>query len=212
MTFSSSLVSSASPLILDTSVLINLHASMQGASILRAIPNDIYVPSQVVRELKHETSIENGEANFIDALLADGLVRAADLSNEEYDTLEKLVAGCSTLGDGEAATIALAATRDQIAVIDDGRGRTQALAMMNGDSLAWSLDLFLHPAVQTALGHSLVLEAVFLALRDGRMRVDDTHCDHVVGMIGVDKALGCTSLPNYKQRKIEWRKSLPLSS
>lgn len=204
MTFSSSLVSSASPLILDTSVLINLHASRQGASILRAIPNDILIPREVMRELEHEKSKENGEATFIHGLVADGIVGIADLTDGEYDDLERLVAGCTTLGDGEAATITLASSRKQIAVIDDGRGRTQALTTMSEASLAWSLDLFLHPAVQKSLEYSLTVDALYLALRDGRMRIHDAHCDHVVGLIGVDRALSCTSLPNYKQRKAEW--------
>jgi predicted nucleic acid-binding protein len=210
MTFSSSLGSSLSPLILDTSVLINLHASKHGTSILRAVPNEILVPSQVARELEHEkeTSKENDEARFVEAILAEELVRLAELSDDEYQLFERLIAGCTTLGDGEAATIALASARGQIAVIDDGRGRSQALAVMNEKSLAWSLDLFLHPAVHETIGHNLVAEALHFALRHGRMRIHDSHCDRVVGMIGVENALGCTSLPNYKQRKHAWKRSV----
>lgn len=51
MTFSNSLADGTKPLILDTSVLINLHASQRGEPILDALPNKILVPRQVIEEL-----------------------------------------------------------------------------------------------------------------------------------------------------------------
>lgn len=59
MTYLSSLIEDASPLVLDTSVLINLHASTYGARILAALPNHALVPSIVATELAHETSKAN---------------------------------------------------------------------------------------------------------------------------------------------------------
>ncbi|MGY4379505.1 putative nucleic acid-binding protein [Bradyrhizobium sp. i1.3.6] len=55
MSCSSSLIDIADPLILDTSVLINLHACKYGERILASIPNDVVVSEIVAGELEHET-------------------------------------------------------------------------------------------------------------------------------------------------------------
>ncbi len=58
------------PLVLDTSVLINLHACKYGERILAAIPSQILVPEIVAGELEHETSRTNGEHGFLYSLVA----------------------------------------------------------------------------------------------------------------------------------------------
>ena len=69
MSCSSSLSDITNPLVLDTSVLINLHACKYGERILAAIPNDILVPEIVAGELEHETSRRNGEHDFLYSLV-----------------------------------------------------------------------------------------------------------------------------------------------
>jgi len=205
MTFSSSLDDKPDPLILDTSVLINLHASARGAQILKALPNPVLVPELVAAELEHETSKENGEHRFIQALTTDGIVELSALADCECALYEKLVTGGNSLGDGEAATIAMAAARNHIAVVDERRGRKQAGRLVPAGNRAWSIDLILHPVVAKGLGREAQTEAVYLALRDGRMRVHEDHCDQVVGLIGVHRALNCTSLPGYRHRRRVWK-------
>jgi len=56
MTISSSLMNDETPLVLDTSVLINLHACTYGERILSALPHGIVIPQIVANELEHETS------------------------------------------------------------------------------------------------------------------------------------------------------------
>ncbi|WP_222005425.1 hypothetical protein [Rhizobium leguminosarum] len=80
MTYSNSLSDDTVPLILDTSVLINLHASRCGVDILTSIPNPIVVAKVVACELENETSRRNGEEAFLRALSAAGHVTLADLS------------------------------------------------------------------------------------------------------------------------------------
>lgn len=86
MSCSSSLIDIRAPLVLDTSVLINLHASKYGERILSAIPNDMVVPQIVAGELEHETSRRNGEYSFLHALVSGGLVTLANLTDAEYQT------------------------------------------------------------------------------------------------------------------------------
>lgn len=81
MTYSNSLSDDTVPLVLDTSVLINLHASRCGIDILTSIPNPIVVANIVAGELENETSRRNGEEAFLRALSAAGHVTLVDLSN-----------------------------------------------------------------------------------------------------------------------------------
>jgi predicted nucleic acid-binding protein len=206
MTYSSSLANDLTPLVLDTSVLINLHASTHGDRILGAFPNNILVPGIVAAELDHETSKTNGEYRFINGLAATGKVQIVSFDDREYEVFNSLVSGSSSLGDGEAATIAIASCRGHVPIIDERKGRQQAQTLLSGKSPGWSLDLFCHPQILKELGKKESIDALYLALRDGRMRIHEDHCDHVVSLIGVQRALDCHSLPGYKFRKQQWQK------
>ena len=113
-------------------------------------------------------------------------------------------AGPSSLDDGEAATIAIAITRNLYCLIDEKKGRACAMVSMCRKDLAWSLDLLRHPKVVSTLGSVQAVDALYMALRDGRMRIHEDHCDHVVNIIGPKRALDCRSLPGYKVRCLKW--------
>lgn len=204
MTYLSSFIDDASPLVLDTSVLINLHASIHGVRILAALPNAVLVPKIVATELEHETSKTNGEHQFIQELTTSKKIQIVNLSDQELEIYAKLLSVIPSLGDGEAATIAIAAYRNLLPVIDEKKGRLQAQAYCANKIPSWSLDLFCHPRVVAALGMTDALEALYLALSEGRMRIHEDHCDHVVSLIGFQRALQCNSLPGYKTRRQKW--------
>ena len=205
MNYSSSLANDLTSLVLDTSVLINLHASRHGGRILDSLPNEVLVPGIVVAEFQRDTNRAQGQHHFIQELIAARKVRVATLSESEYQEFDRLVSGSPSLGDGEAATIAVAAQRLLLPVIDDQRGRLRAQASCSGKRPAWSLDFFRHPEVVADLGTACASDALYLALRDGRMRIHEDHCDFVVSLIGVQQALECTSLPKYRERRDLWK-------
>ena len=198
MICSSSLTNDLTPLVLDTSVLINLHACSLGEQILTAIPNTISVPDIVAWELGHETSRINGEYQFLEGLLARGKVQPVSLSDAGWTIFEKLTSSPPFLGDGEAATIAIATTSAHLPVIDDAKGRRSTKALIGDRRAAWSLDLLVHPNAQEGLENNSYIEAIFLALRDGRMRIDEERCDAIVELIGMERALQCPS-PSWVQ-------------
>lgn len=200
MSCSSSLIDIADPLVLDTSVLINLHACKYGERILAAIPNDIVVPDVVAGELKHEVSRRNGEFTFLNSLIANGIATIANLTNAEYELFQMLTSTSPSLDDGEAATIAVAMTRYLLPVIDERRGRTRAEILSKARAPGWSLDLFRHPTAIAALGDQPAVEALYLALRDGRMRIPLESADGVVALIGMKRSRDCTCLPGYRER------------
>lgn len=208
MICSSSLADDLTPLVLDTSVLINLHACSLGEQILTAIPNTIVVPDIVVRELKHETSRINGEHQFLEDLLVRQKVRPVSLDDAGWAIFEKLTASPSSLGDGEAATIAIATTSAHRPVIDDAKGRKRTEALISKRTAAWSLDLLVHPKVREGLENDGYIEAIYLALREGRMRIDEERCDAIVELIGVERALHCPSLPGFKARRERWKREM----
>jgi len=198
MTFSSFLADDLRPLVLDTSVLINLHACTYGERVLTAITNDIVVPDLVARELEHETSRRNGDHSFLRGLIARGKVVEASMIEAEYELFATLSGGSPSLDDGEAATIAIAARRSFRAVVDERKGRVRAAAFMDGEEPGWSLDLLRHPSVVRSLGARLAADVVYLALRHGRMRIPAECGDEVVELIGRERALECSCLPNFK--------------
>ena len=205
VTYSSSLANILTTLVLDTSVVINLHASTYGNRILKALPNNILVPQTVAAELERESSKITSEGQFLEDLAATGNVRLVPMNEREYRVFENLVSGCPSLGDGEAATISIATCGHHCPIIDERKGRLQARALLSGLPPAWSLDLFRHPHVISALGTNHSVHALYLALREGRMRIHEDHCDHVVSLIGVERALECKSLPGFKMRRKGWQ-------
>ncbi|WP_457155372.1 DNA-binding protein [Mesorhizobium sp. P5_C1] len=198
MTFSSSLADDRRPLVLDTSVLINLHACTYGERVLTAIANGIVVSEIVAGELEHETGRKNGDHSFLHGLIAWGKVTVVGMTDREFELFATLTAGSPSLDDGEAATISIAASRRFRAVIDERKGRARAASLMNGEEPGWSLDLLRHPRVLQSLDELQATDAVYLALRHGRMRIPAQCGDYVVELIGRTRALECSCLPNFR--------------
>lgn len=200
MNCSSSLINFNGQFVLDTSVLINLHACKCGERILTAIPNDFVVSEIVAVELEHETSRRNGEYSFLYSLVATGIVTLAGMTDVEYEIFHKLTSTSPSLDDGEAATIAVAAVGHRLPVIDERRGRARASVLISARAVGWSLDLFRHPMAIAALGDQLAVEALYLALRDGRMRIPWESADSVTALIGEQRSRDCSCLPGYRKR------------
>ena len=199
MTYSSSLTDDLRPLVFDTSVLINLYACSYGERILAALPNAIIVPHLVAGELKHETSRENGGHRFLHDQFTGGRVTLGEMTDEEYVLYASLVSGSPSLGDGEAATIAIAVRRQLLPILDDRKARALITHALRGDEPGWSLDLFRHSLVTSALGDTTAINALYLALRDGRMRVPVESTEYIVRLLGIQRASECTCLPNHRK-------------
>ena len=193
------------PLVLDTSVLINLHTSRFGERIVDALPHEIIVPEIVVSEMLREDGKCSSAHRFVQAMVATDKVSIVTLSGSEYRLFGSLVSGKRSLDDGESATIAVGYCRGYLPIIDERKGRQEARSYFGGKRPGWSLCLFRHPRVVATLGPKQATEALYLALRDGRMRVHESHCDEVVNLIGAQRALECYSLPGYKIRRVQWQ-------
>lgn len=201
MSWSSSLINVEESLVLDTSVLINLHACGSGVRILSAIPNRILVPQEVATELDHETSRANGEQAFLKEIVDSEAAVIEVMTDEEYEVFLHLVTSAPSLDDGEAATIAIASKPGKWPVLDERRGRKRASDHCGDRQPAgWSLDLLMHPAVLGELGSVAAMDAIYLALRVGRMRIPPESAEFLISAIGETRARDCTCLPQYKSR------------
>jgi predicted nucleic acid-binding protein len=184
-------------LVVDTSVAINLNASGRAADILYALPYKIAILDVVQREL--DLGLERGrrDAEIIKPLISAGHIESVSLGEDGWIHFESLVTGTAadTLDDGEAATIAYAIERAGAAIIDEEKATKLCARRHPSLLLASSLDLFGHPLVCEALGPEDLAQAVFLALRDARMRVSSPHQKWVLELIGRERAAACPSLP-----------------
>jgi hypothetical protein len=59
-----------------------------------------------------------------------------------------------------------------------------------------------------ALGDQSALEALYLALRDGRMRIPSESADGVIALIGMERSQDCTCLPGYRERFLNGRNKI----
>lgn len=193
MTFSSSLSSNERVLVLDASVLINLIGSGYSERILAALSVPVTVSDYAANEI-----LDGGhdDAVVMQGLLDGGLLARAPMTSAGSSLFEDLVSGATqeSLGDGEAATIAIASDMGAVAVIDEKQGWRIANGRLAGLQLATTVDILALRSVRITLGENALCEAVHLALVRARMQVREHQLDWVVGCIGSEAALACRSL------------------
>ncbi len=197
MGFPTSSIDSIARLVVDTSTVINLNATGCAERILQALPAKVIVVDVILGELDEGRPHGRPDADMLRELVTSGIIDVVALDDEGAEHFEKLVVGpaVSTLDDGEAATIAYAATNKGIAVIDERKGVRICAEMYPKLQICNTVDLLALPEVSHILGEDALAEAVFQALVRGRMSVLPRDVEWVVGLIGSDKAAACTSLP-----------------
>lgn len=183
--------------VIDSSAVINIIASGVPAEILSAFAGRMHIAEAVLGELREGRERGWPHADGLEALCADGLIHVAALDEQGSQLFESLVIGRGrdTLDDGEAATMALALQRSATAIIDERKAIRVANNGFPSIRLGSSVDLFRHPSVTKALGHGRLVDAVFRALCDARMRVLPESLDWVIGLLGEERAIQCPSLP-----------------
>ena len=184
-------------IIADTSVAINLNATDRALEILRALPFRVAIIDIVEAELQEDRRTGRRDAALLAELVTAQRISIVSLNDEALNLFGELVAGSAaeTLDDGEAATIAYAATHGAVPVIDERKGRRIYNQRFGGLRLLSTAQLFMQPAVEAALGRDALRDAVFRSLQNARMRVLPDYVEWVVALIGIDRALQCPSLP-----------------
>ncbi len=184
------------PVVLDTSVVINLNATGCADAILRALPNRCVVVEQVSLELQAGRRTGRGDADALAVLIEQKLIEHAQLRDTGMRHFANLVSGSAaeTLDDGEAGTIACAMEQGAVALVDERKAIRICAERFPSLGIGCTVDVLAQRHVQAALGSSLA-DIVFNALDRGRMRVPDHHGRWVLELIGTTRAAACRSLP-----------------
>ncbi len=193
MSYSSCLADTKGDLLLDASVLINLSASGAAAEVLAALPLRALIVDIAASEVNVDDRTKRSDGDALQELLKSQSLSQVVLNEPGLLLFEALV---RVLDDGEAATIAAATASRGIAVVDEKRARRICGDEVPESVLASTVDLFAHPAVEANLGRERLAEVVHAALQKARMHVRQDQREWIVGLIGEERAAGCSSIPN----------------
>lgn len=201
-TYSSCITDLDSKLVLDSSVVINLLATGHSSEILRALAIPIIVTENVVDEIERGTTTGRGQYELLKAAINDHIIQVQKLDELALEDFFALVSGrtSDTLGDGEAATLALAHHDGFSAAIDEKKATRIAVERFNSLRLVTTVDILAHQSVHACLGDVFVAESTFQALRVARMQVREHQFDWVAKLIGLERVNDCPSLKRHIRR------------
>jgi predicted nucleic acid-binding protein len=134
------------PLVFDACALINLHASGRMGDVLRSAPQPTLVTETVrALELLRTEALDalNPEGDRLGDLLASGLLNVVDFASDDEAGLF-LDYAAAIGGDGEAASLAVAASRGFAVVTDDKKARRFAGWETPDIPLVFSLEVIEH--------------------------------------------------------------------
>jgi predicted nucleic acid-binding protein len=183
-------------MVADASVWINLAATGGADRILGAITRPLVITDVALGELERGRPKGRRAADEVTALIHMGLMQVVALAPEDEALFLSLVSGpaSETLDDGETATLACAARLGAWAVIDERKATSLAARRLPHLEVRSTCDLLLGAEVRGVLGEPGLVDAVFAALTDARMRVPDGSAEAIVGLLG-DRAASCHSIP-----------------
>ena len=192
----SRLESSHQKLVLDASVLINLLGTGQPDLILRSLKRTVVVDETVVREVALDPCTRKPSAHLLKTLTTSGLLRVVKMDAEVYDIFLSLTGADppDDLDDGEAATLAQSFRNGGFAVIDEKKACRVAAIHRPDVLLLDTIDVLASQDLIGELGLSAIAEAIYLALRNARMRVPLHKRAWVVDLIGEARSRECVSL------------------
>jgi predicted nucleic acid-binding protein len=202
-TFLSCITDQDSSLVLDSSAVINLLATGNPHPILRALAVPLVVTQNVMDEIEEGAASGRAEFELLKTVISDQIVRIQRLDGTALEHFFALVSGrtADTLGDGEAATLALAHCNGFSAVIDEKKATRIAAERFWALRLATTVDILAHESVRASLGEALLAESTFQALRLARMQVREHQFDWVAQLIGPEKVNVCPSLRRHVRRR-----------
>jgi predicted nucleic acid-binding protein len=184
-------------LVADTSTVINLIATGSAEEILSALPHRVVVVDVVLTELESGRARGHTHADRLAELVDRATVDIVSLGTPGMTEFERLVIGdaVDTLDDGEAGTIAYAVEHSAVALIDERKAERICADRYPSLHLASTVDVLTYEPVSRSLGSERLADAIYNALRLGRMRVPPRQLDLVVRLVGFERAALCPSLP-----------------
>lgn len=165
------------PLVFDACALINIHASGRLGDVLRSVSQVALVTETVRgRELQQTEILDalNPEGDRLCDLLGSGRIVVVDFASEDEATL--FIDYAAAIGDdGEAASLAVAASRGFAVVTDDMKARRFAERETPKVPLLYSLEILRHWAQERAVPDAEVRAALHSVEANGRYMPRATH-------------------------------------
>lgn len=183
-------------LVVDASVLINLASTEHSRDIIGCLAERVLVVEAAYAEVRRDPRTGKPTPDLLTPLLHAGVLSCITLTPTHL-TLAVELAGApepDDLDDGEAATIAFAAIEGAAIGLDDTKAIRISAQRYPTCRVATTIDLLRRQEVCATLGTSRLADAVYDALRFGRMRVPQSQVGWVVELIGRDRAAECPSL------------------
>lgn len=183
-------------LVVDTSVIINLNATGQGAEVVRAFGVTLQASTIVRNELVADRFSVRNDAEMAKKLADDGLLEFLELDDEGERLFADLVSGTAaeTLDDGEAATLAAGAALGHTVVIDERKAQRIAGERFTSMQIITTADILCSERVVSGLGIAAVGNLIFNGLIGARMFVPERHHGWVADVLG-ERIIKCHSLP-----------------
>ncbi|OLU32844.1 hypothetical protein [Pseudomonas sp. PA27(2017)] len=202
MTFSSCLINQRNAIVLDASVIINLLATDHANTILQALAVPLYVTDYVVREIEQGAVNGRPEPALLAQLISNQVLIIKELTGTALEDFFGMVSGhtSSSLGDGEAATLALAYRNDLSAAIDEKKATRIAAERFARLKLVTTVDILAYAPVRSSLGNEVLANATLHALKRARMQVREHQFDWIAQLIGIENVAACPSLKRHIRR------------
>jgi predicted nucleic acid-binding protein len=153
------------PLILDTSVVINLLGTREMTAIVAGVGYPSIIEERTLREVLRHPIPGTHLEDALSELRSKGLLVEVRMTQSEYETY--LAVG---LGPGESAAIAIAGRASSL-VLDDRLARRHAAAMTTAPALGSSLTLILTSVYRSGQNAERARALVEAALTNARMGV-----------------------------------------
>jgi predicted nucleic acid-binding protein len=183
-------------LVLDASVIINLLATGAAAEILGSLRLRAIIEETTLQEVLHNPRDGKAAPLLLNELSSMNLLQFETMNADALDIFLDLVGAPipDDLSDGEAATIAHAATTGRAAVIDERKATRIAKTNYAQVTLCSTLDILSCSRVIEALGAAAISSAVFDATNYARMRISSEFADWVREILGPERAAACRTL------------------
>lgn len=155
-----------------------------------------------------------GLCQLIDTRATQRTTTLADLISDQVLTVEELIGTAlesffdmvsghtsNSLGDGEAATLALAYSKGLAAAIDEKKATRIAAERYKTLEFVTTVDILAHESVRISLGREKLASATLYALQGSRMQVRAHQFDWIAQLIGPEHVGTCPSLKRHARRK-----------
>ena len=196
MTFSSCLIKDDTGIVLDASVIINLLATDRASEIVRSLGTTVVTTESVAREIQRGGALGRREYSGLNELIEKNVIEVCELGERSTEIFFGLVSGsaANSLGDGEAATLALSEERRYVAAIDERKATRMASEGFPLLKVATTIDILSYAGAQGGVSKDALSESVLSALKVAKMQVWDHQFEWVVNLIGLEAAKTCSTL------------------